>query len=86
MTKIMSPEEFEQELRVIGAECYQDKHPPATNKQPLEYEFAQGMGAKHREMPQIQFSTEEVSAILNYRLSSSPGRRDRSDLGCCPAE
>ena len=32
----------------------------------LEYGFAEGMGSKHREMPQIQFSTEEVSAILNY--------------------
>jgi mono/diheme cytochrome c family protein len=32
----------------------------------LEYEFAEGMGSKHREMPQIQFSTEEVSAILSY--------------------
>jgi pyrroloquinoline-quinone synthase len=27
MTKIMSPAEFEQELRVIGAERYHDKHP-----------------------------------------------------------
>ena len=32
----------------------------------LEYGFAEGMGSKHREMPQIQFSTEEVSAVLNY--------------------
>jgi cytochrome c len=32
----------------------------------LEYEFAEGMGSKHPEMPQIQFSTEEVSAILDY--------------------
>lgn len=28
--------------------------------------LAEGMGSKHREMPQIQFSTEEVSAILDY--------------------
>ena len=27
MTKIMSPEELEQELRAIGAERYHDKHP-----------------------------------------------------------
>src|SRR5262249_44121753 len=27
VTKIMSPEEFEQELRAIGAERYHDKHP-----------------------------------------------------------
>jgi mono/diheme cytochrome c family protein len=32
----------------------------------LEYGFAEGMGSKHREMPQIQFSSEQVSAILNY--------------------
>jgi cytochrome c len=32
----------------------------------LEYGFAEGMGSKHRQMPQIQFSTEEISAILNY--------------------
>jgi pyrroloquinoline-quinone synthase len=27
VTKIMSPEELEQELRAIGAERYHDKHP-----------------------------------------------------------
>ena len=27
MTKILSPEELEQELRAIGAERYHDKHP-----------------------------------------------------------
>jgi cytochrome c len=32
----------------------------------LEFGFAEGMGSKHREMPQIQFSSEQVSAILNY--------------------
>jgi cytochrome c553 len=39
----------------------------------LEYDFAEGMGSRHREMPQIQFSSEEVSAILNY-LGSITGR------------
>lgn len=39
----------------------------------LEYDFAEGMGSKHQEMPQIQFSSEEVSAILNY-LGSITGR------------
>lgn len=39
----------------------------------LEYDFAEGMGSKHRQMPQIQFSSEEVSAILNY-LGSLTGR------------
>jgi cytochrome c len=32
----------------------------------LEYGFAEGMGSNHREMPQIQFSSEQVSAILDY--------------------
>jgi len=32
----------------------------------LEQGPAEGMGSRHRNMPQIQFSTEEVSAILNY--------------------
>ncbi len=32
----------------------------------LEQGFAEGMGSRHREMPQIQFSTEQVAAILSY--------------------
>lgn len=32
----------------------------------LEEGFAEGMGSKHRDMPQIQFSAEQVAAILNY--------------------
>jgi mono/diheme cytochrome c family protein len=32
----------------------------------LEEGFAEGMGSRHREMPQIQFSDEQVAAILNY--------------------
>ena len=32
----------------------------------LESGLAEGMGSKHRAMPQIQFSPEEVSAILDY--------------------
>jgi mono/diheme cytochrome c family protein len=47
----------------------------------LEYGFAEGMGSKHREMPQIQFSSEQVSAILNYLGSVTgvaPSARPRS--------
>jgi len=47
----------------------------------LEYGFAEGMGSKHRDMPQIQFSTEEVSAILNYLGSITgivPSQRARA--------
>ena len=32
----------------------------------LEEGFAEGMGSRHRDMPQIQFSTDQVAAILNY--------------------
>ena len=32
----------------------------------LEEGFAEGMGSKHRDMPQIQFSEEQVAAILAY--------------------
>ena len=32
----------------------------------LGYGCAEGMGSKHREMPQIQFSSVQVSAILTY--------------------
>jgi mono/diheme cytochrome c family protein len=32
----------------------------------LEEGFAEGMGSKHRDMPQIQFSEEQVVAILTY--------------------
>ena len=32
----------------------------------LEEGFAEGMGSRHRDMPQIQFSTEQVAGILNY--------------------
>ncbi|MBC8012913.1 MAG: cytochrome c [Methyloceanibacter sp.] len=32
----------------------------------LESGFAEGMGSRHRDMPQIQFSADQVSAILNY--------------------
>jgi len=32
----------------------------------LEQGFSEGMGSKHRDMPQIQFSSDQVAAILNY--------------------
>jgi mono/diheme cytochrome c family protein len=52
----------------------------------LEYGFAEGMGSRHREMPQIQFSSEQVSAILNYLGSITgvlPSARSR---GSTPSE
>jgi len=32
----------------------------------LEEGFAEGMGSRHRDMPQIQFSEDQVAAILDY--------------------
>jgi len=32
----------------------------------LEEGFAEGMGSRHRDMPQIQFSGDQVIAILTY--------------------
>jgi mono/diheme cytochrome c family protein len=39
----------------------------------LEGGFAEGMGSRHQDMPQIQFSTEDVAAILTY-LGGVTGR------------
>lgn len=32
----------------------------------LEFELAEGIGSRHQDMPQIQFSTEEIRIILKY--------------------
>jgi cytochrome c len=47
----------------------------------LEQGFAEGMGSRHRDMPQIQFSPEQVAAILSYLGSITgvdPARRSRA--------
>jgi cytochrome c len=47
----------------------------------LEEGFAEGMGSRHRDMPQIQFSAEQVAAILNYLGSITgvdPAMRSRA--------
>jgi len=40
----------------------------------LEFEFAEGMGSRHKDMPQVQFSSEQVDAILTYlsEISGEP--------------
>ena len=51
--------------------------------QQLESGFAEGMGSRHLGMPQIQFSSEEVAAILDYLGSITglpPSRRQRFDI------
>jgi mono/diheme cytochrome c family protein len=32
----------------------------------LEFELSEGAGSSHKEMPQIQFSTEQIDKILKY--------------------
>lgn len=47
----------------------------------LEQGFAEGMGSKHRDMPQIQFSPDQVAAILSYLGSITgvdPATRSRA--------
>ena len=47
----------------------------------LEEGFAEGMGSRHRDMPQIQFSPDQVAAILNYLGSITgvdPATRQRA--------
>jgi cytochrome c len=49
----------------------------------LEEGFAEGMGSRHRDMPQIQFSNEQVAAILAYLGTVSgvdPATRPRSPI------
>ncbi len=52
----------------------------------LEYGFAEGMGSKHQEMPQIQFSSEQVSAILNYLGSITGVAPSARSRGSAPSE
>ena len=49
----------------------------------LEEGFAEGMGSRHRDMPQIQFSEDQVMAILNYLGSITgidPGSRAPANI------
>lgn len=51
--------------------------------QQLESGFAEGMGSRHQDMPQIQFSAEEVDAILDYLgiiTGLPPSQRPRFDI------
>lgn len=36
------------------------------NRRELQAELAEGMVSKHREMPQIEFSDEDVYAVMSY--------------------
>jgi mono/diheme cytochrome c family protein len=41
------------------------QYPP----QRLEFELSEGIGSRHKDMPQIQFSTEQIDQILMYLRS-----------------
>jgi mono/diheme cytochrome c family protein len=43
----------------------------------LEFELAEGIGSRHRYMPQIQFSAEDITAIYYYLHGKEP----ESELG-----
>jgi mono/diheme cytochrome c family protein len=32
----------------------------------LEFELAEGIGSRHRDMPQVQFTSEEIASIQSY--------------------
>jgi mono/diheme cytochrome c family protein len=39
----------------------------------LEFELAEGIGSRHRDMPQVQFTAEDIARIESY-LRSGDGR------------
>lgn len=41
----------------------------AYEQEQLEFELSEGIGSRHRDMPQIQFSSEEISSIQSYLFS-----------------
>lgn len=43
----------------------------------LELELAEGIGSRHREMPQIQFSDEEIASIYAYLHSDATEAEQR---------
>ena len=43
----------------------------------LEVELGEGIGSRHREMPQIQFSDEEISSIYHYLHDDAPDAEQR---------
>jgi mono/diheme cytochrome c family protein len=43
----------------------------------LELELAEGIGSRHRDMPQIQFSAEEITSIYYYLHGDAPDSEQR---------
>lgn len=41
----------------------------------LEFELSEGIGSRHSDMPQIQFSSEEISNIQDYLFSRTKRTR-----------
>ncbi len=44
----------------------------------LEFELSEGAGSRHTDMPQMQFSTEQIAEIISYLqdIGSESGRSD----------
>ena len=40
----------------------------------LEFELAEGIGSRHRDMPQVQFSAEDIARIESYLRSGGEAR------------
>jgi len=38
----------------------------------LEFELAEGIGSRHRDMPQVQFTAEEIAGIKHYLHPEDP--------------
>ena len=45
----------------------------------LQAELTEGMVSKHRAMPQIEFSDEDVNAIMNYLYALAVRKRHRAN-------
>jgi len=43
----------------------------------LELELSEGIGSRHRDMPQIQFSAEEITSIYYYLHGKGPDSEHR---------
>jgi hypothetical protein len=43
----------------------------------LEVELSEGIGSRHKDMPQIQFSIEDIASIYYYLQDRSPDAESR---------
>ena len=53
----------------------------------LQFDLGEGFGSRHRDMPQIQFSSEQADAILNYLgglVGKPPSQRAPAGMPATP--